>query len=239
MLAVAAAERNRTSGAIVSIMKPDVCAPIDANGNLTSDGTRTYHWNALNQLVEVKEGSNTIATFEYDGEGRPTEKVAAGLTHQYIYDAEDIAEERLSGSSSDTIRYYHGAGIDEPLARKNSSEVVTYYLADHLGSVVQETNASGAVSLERDYGPWGDLLSGASTGHRPNGSTNRRGLLFTNCVKFGPPANAIGSSDAHTRRPPHCNSVLGSNWARSPKSHSRPCKAYIPGVQPRKLRPKG
>jgi YD repeat-containing protein len=84
----------------------------DANGNLTSDGTKTYYWNALNQFVEVKEGTTTIATFEYDGAGRRTEKVAAGLTHQYIYDAEDIVEERISGSSSDTIRFYHGAGID-------------------------------------------------------------------------------------------------------------------------------
>ena len=147
----------------LSMAEPDICAPIDANGNLTSDGAKTYYWNALNQLVEVKEGTTTIATFEYDGDGRRTEKVAAGLTHQYLYDAEDIVEERISGSSSDTIRYYHGAGIDEPMARKNSSDVVAYYLADHLGSVVQETNASGAVILGREYGPWGDLLSGTST----------------------------------------------------------------------------
>jgi YD repeat-containing protein len=138
----------------------------DANGNLTSDGTKTYVWNALNQLVEVKEATTTIATFEYDGEGRRTEKVAAGLTHQYIYDAEDIVEERISGSTSDTIRYYHGAGIDEPLARKNSSDVVAYYLADHLGGIVQETNASGAVTLEREYDPWGVATAGATTsGH--------------------------------------------------------------------------
>lgn len=128
----------------------------DANGNLTSDGTKTYFWNALNQLVEVKEGTTTVATFEYDGAGRRTEKVAAGLTHQYIYDAEDIAEERISGSATDTIRYYHGAGIDEPLARKNSSDVVTYYLADHLSSIVQESSAAGAVTLERNTirGAW-------------------------------------------------------------------------------------
>jgi YD repeat-containing protein len=105
-----------------------VCARIDANGNLTSDGTKTYYWNALNQLVEVKEGSTAIATFEYDGFGRRTEKVAAGLTHQYIYDAEDIAEERISGSSSDTIRYYHGVGVDElVLALFLLSEVITIY----------------------------------------------------------------------------------------------------------------
>jgi RHS repeat-associated protein len=135
----------------------------DANGNLTADGTKTYVWNALNQLVEVKEGTTTIVTFEYDGGGRRTEKVAAGLTHQYIYDAEDIVEERISGSSSDTIRYYHSAGIDEPLARTNASSVTTYYLADHLGSIVQETNASGAVTLEREYDPWGVATQGVST----------------------------------------------------------------------------
>jgi RHS repeat-associated protein len=135
----------------------------DANGNLTSDGTKTYVWNALNQLVEVKEGTTTVATFEYDGKGRRTEKTADGVTRAYIYDVEDIVEERISGSSSDTIRYYHGARIDEPLARKDSSDVVTYYLADHLGSVVQETSESGSVSLEREYDPWGQLLQGSTT----------------------------------------------------------------------------
>jgi RHS repeat-associated protein len=161
----------------------------DANGNLTSDGTKSYFWNALNQLVEVKEGSTTIATFEYDGEGRRTKKAAAGLARQYIYDAEDIVEERVTGSSSDTFFFYHGAGIDEPLARKNSSDVVTYYLADHLGSIVQETNASGAVTLDREYDPWGVLTQGASTGG--HSFTGREwdaeiGLYFYRARYYGP-----------------------------------------------------
>jgi RHS repeat-associated protein len=87
----------------------------------------------------------------------------SGVVHAYVYDAEDISEERISGSSSDTIRYHHGPGIDEPLARTNASSVVTYYLGDHLGSVVQETSASGAVTLAREYGPWGELESGGSS----------------------------------------------------------------------------
>lgn len=137
--------------------EPDVCAPIDANGSLTSDGTRTYFWNALNQLVEVKEASTTIATFEYDGAGRRTEKVASGVTHTYVYDAEDIVEERLAGSGSGSTRYYHGGGVDEPLARETSVDVVTYYVTDHLGSVVQETDSDGDVTLDRVYDPWGGL----------------------------------------------------------------------------------
>lgn len=134
----------------------------DTNGNLTSDGTKTYFWNAQNQLVEVKEGTTTTATFEYDGVGRRTEKVASGVAHVYVYDGEDIVEERLSGSTTDTIRYYHGTGVDEPLARRNISDVVTYYLADHLGSIVQETTSSGAISTTRDYGSWGEPIQGGS-----------------------------------------------------------------------------
>ena len=134
----------------------------NADGDITSDGTKTYYWNALNQLVEVKQGTTTLATFEYDGGGRRTRKVAAGDTHVYIYDAEDIIEERISGTSSGTLRYFHGAGIDEPLARRNSSNAVTYYLADHLGSIVQETSSSGSVGLEREYDAWGQLIQGTT-----------------------------------------------------------------------------
>ena len=138
----------------------------DANGNLTADGSKTYYWNALNQLVEVKQGATTLATFEYDGVGRRTEKVAAGDTHVYVYDSEDILEERVSGTNTDTVRFYHGVGIDEPLARKNDSAVISYYLSDHLGSIVQETSSTGSVSLSREYGAWGELeTTGSASGY--------------------------------------------------------------------------
>ena len=178
--------------------RPHVCAPIDANGNLTSDGTKTYYWNALNQLVEVKEGTTTIATFEYDGQRRRTKKTAAGVTRTYIYDAEDIVEERITGSSSDTIRYYHGIGIDQPLARKNSSDVVTYYLADHLGSIVQESSAAGAITFEREYDPWGVPSQGASTsGHAFTGREwdAETGLLYSRARYYHPDSGRFISQD--------------------------------------------
>ena len=40
----------------------------DANGNLTADGTRTFEWDARNQLVAVTVGTHR-SEFAYDGEG--------------------------------------------------------------------------------------------------------------------------------------------------------------------------
>jgi RHS repeat-associated protein len=134
----------------------------DANGSLTSDGTRTYEWDGANRLVKVKEGMTELASFVYDGQGRRAQKTAGGITRTYIYDGEDILEERLS--SGPVYRYVHGPGIDQPFARVSGGAVVAYYLADHLGSIVQETDSAGVVSLTREYDPYGNLIQGTSTG---------------------------------------------------------------------------
>jgi YD repeat-containing protein len=49
-------------------------APIDANGNLTSDGTRTFEWDARNQLVAVTVGTHR-SEFVYDGLQRRVRQV--------------------------------------------------------------------------------------------------------------------------------------------------------------------
>jgi RHS repeat-associated protein len=42
--------------------------------------------------------------------------------------------------------------------------VVTYFLGDHLGSIIQTTGSTGSVTLTREYDPWGTLLQGNSAG---------------------------------------------------------------------------
>jgi RHS repeat-associated protein len=132
----------------------------DPNGSMTGDGTQTYEWDGANRLVRVLNGGNEVARFAYDGDGRRSQKIAGGVTATYVYDRDDILEERLSTGS--TIRYAHGPGIDQPLAKVESG-AASYYLADHLGSIVQLTNASAAVTLTRQYDPWGNLIQGAGT----------------------------------------------------------------------------
>jgi RHS repeat-associated protein len=135
----------------------------DANGNLIekTEGSDmwTYEWNAENQLKRVLLNSNEVARFSYDPLGRRIEKVAGGTTTSYTYDREDILRE-VRGATS--LRYVHGLGFDEPLAREDGTGASTYYHADGLGSVVRRTSQAGAVVHEYRYDAWGNIEAGAS-----------------------------------------------------------------------------
>ncbi len=47
----------------------------DSNGNLTSDGSDTFSWNARNQLVSIT-GPNLTATFGYDAFGNRSARLS-------------------------------------------------------------------------------------------------------------------------------------------------------------------
>jgi hypothetical protein len=46
--------------------EPNVRAPIDANGNMTADGTRTFEWDARDQLNSLEAGTLSVE-YAYDG----------------------------------------------------------------------------------------------------------------------------------------------------------------------------
>ncbi|MET0550444.1 MAG: hypothetical protein ABW002_14380 [Xanthomonas sp.] len=70
----------------------------DANGNLVSEGVRTYVWNARDQLVEIKQGTASIASFGYDPLGRRVSKTEGGQTISYLYDGLDAVQETQGGT---------------------------------------------------------------------------------------------------------------------------------------------
>lgn len=132
----------------------------DPNGNLTGDGTKTYEWDAENRLTAVKQGSTTLASFAYDGNGRRSSKTAGGVTTSYVHDGLQFLEERPSAGS--TRRYVYGPGIDQALAQVIAG-VTTYNVADHLGSIVRTTDSLGSPTFTREYDPWGNPIQGSST----------------------------------------------------------------------------
>src|SRR5262249_51723415 len=87
-------------------------------------------------------------------------KTAGGATHSFVYDGSDILEDRTAGGAS--TRHVHGPAVDQPLASVDGNGDPSFYVADHLGSIVQVTNASGAVELTRKYDPFGQRVEGES-----------------------------------------------------------------------------
>ena len=69
-----------TPWAVLSASAEAAWVSIDANGNLTGDGTNTYDWDAENRLVAVLQGATTLASFVYDGRGRRASKTAGSVT---------------------------------------------------------------------------------------------------------------------------------------------------------------
>ena len=175
MLAVTA-EPTRTSDALVSMVEPHVCAPIDANGNLTSDGTRTFEWDARNQLIAVNLGTHR-SEFSYDGQQRrirviEKENSVVQSDTKVLWCEMVICEERSADGSTVNRRPFRNG--------EQVGSASRFHVTDHLDSVTDVADASVAVLGRYAYDPWGrrtvtagtDVTSQAFTGHqrRPNSS---------------------------------------------------------------------
>jgi RHS repeat-associated protein len=134
----------------------------DANGNMTSDGTRTYEWDAENRLSAVKEGAAALGSYTYDANGaRRSKSTPTGVT-TYVHDGSAIVEER--GEVGNVTTHFHAPAIDNPLASRDASGAVAYYASDHLGSVRDVTGSAGTRLLNRNYDPWGRPSTAADVG---------------------------------------------------------------------------
>jgi RHS repeat-associated protein len=124
----------------------------DLNGNLTSDGTNTYTWDARDRLASISGG--TTASFTYDPTGRRVSKTIAGTTTQFLYDGPNPVQE-LSGAGAVLANLLTGLGIDEYFTRTDGSGRRSL-LADALGSILALTDDAGTVQTSYTYEPFGN-----------------------------------------------------------------------------------
>jgi RHS repeat-associated protein len=147
----------------------------DANGNLTSDGTRTFEWDARNQLVAVNVGSHR-SEFTYDGKQRRVRMIEkeSTVTQSDIKVAwcesqicEDVA---TSGGTVLRRGFAHGEQV---------SSASRYFATDHLGSVTEVTDGSTVMLARYAFDPSGRrvVVSGTDsttvgfTGHLAHGQS--------------------------------------------------------------------
>jgi YD repeat-containing protein len=128
----------------------------DANGNLLSDGTRTYSWDAENRLIGVTIAGDPDrnVTYAYDGIGRriaigdaPGDSAAA--LRKFVWCGSSLCQARDANYAVE--RSYHEEG--EAVA----SEAGLYYGRDQIGSVRRIFKTSTEAPAV-DYDPYGVKL---------------------------------------------------------------------------------
>lgn len=122
----------------------------DGNGNLTSDGVQSYVWNARDQLVEVKRGSQTVLSFMYDAIGRRIAKSGDSIK-SYTYDGKNVAAESVGNN---VYSFLNSLTVDERFSRGSGPDE-SFYIVDALGSTTALTDRNGQVTARFGYSPYG------------------------------------------------------------------------------------
>ena len=122
----------------------------DADGNLTSDGSNEYKYNARGQLSGV---TGTIkATYVYSPFGQRTTRTLASTTTELLYDGPNAVQEIQGGKA--TANLITGFLPDKVFAR-TTSKTTESLLTDALGSTIGLAGSTGSVESTYTYDPFG------------------------------------------------------------------------------------
>jgi RHS repeat-associated protein len=117
----------------------------DNAGNLTSDGSLTYAWDAENHLKSVAGVSYT-----YDGDGKRVKK-SNGTLYWYGLGGEVLEETDLSGNLISDYMYSSGRRV----VRRDAGGQTYAFLADPLGSTRVLADGNATIVRQADYYPFG------------------------------------------------------------------------------------
>jgi RHS repeat-associated protein len=125
----------------------------DDNGNMTSDGLRTFGYDVENRMT-----SSNMASLGYDPAGRLNRYSAyPNPTKTLIYDGDALIA-KYSGNVL-TNRYVHAVGADVPLVSYAGNTVTSssrqYLYTNHQGSVVAASDSNGNLDYINRYDSYG------------------------------------------------------------------------------------
>ncbi len=115
-------------------------------------------FNRLKQTERVKDGVRTTVAYTYNGDDLRTKKEVkkssngykAEITN-YHYDRQHVI---LETDETDNIKTSYVRGINY-IARKNNANILTYYLYNGHGDVVQTVTKDGTIQNQYDYDIFG------------------------------------------------------------------------------------
>ncbi|MBF0532545.1 MAG: RHS repeat protein [Candidatus Omnitrophica bacterium] len=157
----------------------------DTNGNLASDGAKTFTYDEENHLISSPSSASTYA---FDAFGRRLSKTVNGTTTYFIYNGDDIIEER--NATGELLRdYVHGPGVDEVLTMSTTQPTATYYyFRDGLGSTSEILNGNGNLAESYDYASYGNTNIYNSSHILQSSSSISNPYMFTG-REFDPETN--------------------------------------------------
>ena len=120
----------------------------DGNGNLTFDGTYTYGYDAESRLVSVQQGTTTVASYAFDGQGRRKSKTVGGTATIYVNDADGREVLEYNGTSGGLQTWYaYGAGSNEVLNQMNvPAGTRATLIPDIQGSIIGALASNGTLA---------------------------------------------------------------------------------------------
>jgi RHS repeat-associated protein len=135
----------------------------DNNGNITSSSSpdgggapnATYEWDAADRLSAINIGTHRT-DIQYDGLGRRvhlTERDSGIVASEkrFLWSGNELCEERDAAGGS-VKRHLFSQG-EERIGGSDAG--VYFYTRDHLGSIRELVDGSGAIRASYDYGIWG------------------------------------------------------------------------------------
>jgi len=127
----------------------------DLNGNMTSDGTNSYSWDAENRLLSIiYPGTGNHSDFSYDGLGRNVqilEYAASSLTStkQFVWSFGNTPREARNAGGTITAQYF---------SRGETISGTSYFFTRTKERSVREmTNSSGTIEAQYAYDPFGQV----------------------------------------------------------------------------------
>ncbi len=131
--------------------KPPVGAPIDPNGNLSGDGTRTFEWDAQDQLIAINQGTHR-SEFAYDGQQRRVrfvekENATVVSDQRLLWTGNEIAQRRDASGTAVTAQFYRYGWTQDGVAY--------FRTHDHLTSTRDVTDTTGSLQARYAYEPSG------------------------------------------------------------------------------------